>query len=51
MNITNVGVVGAGVMGRGVAHALAQAGFAVSLVDVSDEVLNDAKKLLIALQR
>ncbi|MEN3329684.1 MAG: 3-hydroxybutyryl-CoA dehydrogenase [Acidobacteriota bacterium] len=44
MNITNVGVVGAGVMGRGVAHALAQAGFAVSLVDVSDEVLSNAKR-------
>jgi len=44
MNITNVGVVGAGVMGRGVAHALAQAGFAVSLVDVSDEVLSSAKR-------
>lgn len=44
MKITNVGVVGAGVMGTGVAHALAQADFTVFLLDVSDEVLLKARK-------
>jgi 3-hydroxybutyryl-CoA dehydrogenase len=38
-----VGVVGAGVMGVGVAQSLAQAGHRVLLVDVSDEVLARAR--------
>jgi 3-hydroxybutyryl-CoA dehydrogenase len=41
--IERVGVIGAGVMGRGVAHALAQAGLQVVLTDVSDEVLDAAR--------
>ena len=37
--INTVGVVGAGVMGRGVAQAAAQKGMSVVLLDVSDEIL------------
>lgn len=44
MNIQTVGVVGAGVMGSGVAQNLAQAGLRVLLLDVSSEVLQRAKK-------
>ena len=43
MKIQIVGVVGAGVMGRGVAQALAQTGHQVILVDLSDEILASAK--------
>ena len=44
MSIQTVGVVGAGVMGRGVAQALAQTGHQVILLDISDEILESAKK-------
>lgn len=44
MDIQTVGVVGAGVMGIGVAQNLAQAGLRVLLLDVSSEVLQRAKK-------
>src|SRR5262245_26585674 len=43
MEIRTVGVVGAGVMGTGVAQSLAQAGLGVVLIDVSDEVLKRAR--------
>ncbi|HZN76755.1 MAG TPA: 3-hydroxyacyl-CoA dehydrogenase family protein [Micromonosporaceae bacterium] len=42
--INDVGVVGAGVIGTGVAQALAQAGFGVILVDRTDDVLAAAEK-------
>lgn len=38
----NVCVIGAGTMGNGIAHVFAQHGFAVTLVDVSQEQLNKA---------
>ena len=38
-----VGVVGAGVMGRGVAQTLAQAGFEVCLVDLAQDILDAAR--------
>ncbi|RJO71035.1 3-hydroxybutyryl-CoA dehydrogenase [Nocardia panacis] len=41
-----VGVIGAGVMGRGVTIALRQAGFEVVLVDISDEILKTASTRL-----
>lgn len=44
MNIQIVGVVGAGVMGIGVAQNLAQTGHQVILIDVSDEILERAKQ-------
>lgn len=47
MNIRTVGVVGAGVMGTGVAQDLAQAGYKVVLIDVSDEILARAKQTII----
>jgi len=38
----NVCVIGAGTMGNGIAHVFAQYGFSVSLVDVSQDQLNNA---------
>ncbi|MFF0885066.1 3-hydroxyacyl-CoA dehydrogenase family protein [Streptomyces sp. NPDC003456] len=46
MEFTTVGVVGAGVMGVGVAQNLAQTGHRVVLVDVSDDVLDSARREL-----
>ncbi len=43
MEIKTVGVVGAGVMGVGVAQNLAQTGHRALLVDVSDEILDRAR--------
>ncbi|MEH1791677.1 MULTISPECIES: 3-hydroxyacyl-CoA dehydrogenase family protein [unclassified Nostoc] len=43
MNIQTVGVVGAGVMGIGVAQNLAQTGHQVILVDISENTLDKAK--------
>ena len=43
MKIESVGVIGAGVMGVGVAQNLAQTGYHVVLVDVSDEILSQAR--------
>lgn len=39
-----IGVVGAGVMGRGVSQVFAQAGYEVRLIDLYDNVLADAKQ-------
>lgn len=41
-----VGVIGAGVMGKGVAQSLAQSRHNVVLIDVSDEVLDQARTAL-----
>lgn len=38
----NIAVIGSGTMGNGIAHVFAQHGFAVSLIDVSEEALNKA---------
>jgi 3-hydroxybutyryl-CoA dehydrogenase len=43
MNIKTVGVVGAGVMGSGVAQNLAQTGHNVKLLDISESVLEQAR--------
>jgi 3-hydroxybutyryl-CoA dehydrogenase len=42
--LKTIGVVGAGVMGRGLAQDLAQHGYRVLLIDVDDKTLLDAKK-------
>ncbi len=42
MNIKNVAVIGAGTMGNGIAHVFAQAGFAVTLIDVNAAQLEKA---------
>lgn len=47
MTIRTVGVIGAGVMGTGVAQGLAQAGYSVVLVDLSDEILAQAKQNIV----
>jgi len=47
MTIRTVGVVGAGVMGTGVAQSLAQAGYDVVLVDLSEEILARAQQTII----
>jgi 3-hydroxybutyryl-CoA dehydrogenase len=44
MEIETVGVIGAGVMGTGLAQALAQADFRVLLLDISSEVLGAARE-------
>lgn len=44
MNIQTVGVIGAGVMGAGVAQTLAQSGLQVILLDVSENILEHAKQ-------
>lgn len=44
MTDKQVGVIGAGVMGSGVAQNLAQKGFKVVLVDIADAALERAKK-------
>jgi len=43
MNFQVVGVIGAGVMGRSVSQDLAQTGHQVILIDVSDEILDQAR--------
>ncbi len=43
MDVQTVGVVGAGVMGIGVAQNLAQTGHQVLLVDISEDILDKAK--------
>ncbi|MDM9379448.1 3-hydroxyacyl-CoA dehydrogenase NAD-binding domain-containing protein [Chlorogloeopsis sp. ULAP01] len=43
MNIQTVGVIGAGVMGVGVAQNLAQTGHQVILIDISEDILDKAK--------
>lgn len=47
MNATRVGVVGAGVMGVGVAQSLAEHGHTVVLVDVDDHILAAARREII----
>jgi 3-hydroxybutyryl-CoA dehydrogenase len=42
MTITTIGLVGAGVMGRGLAETFARHGFSVVMIDVSDENLKNA---------
>ena len=44
MNIQTVGVIGAGVMGRGVAQNLAQTKHRVILIDISEQILSEAKR-------
>ena len=43
MKLETIGVIGAGVMGAGVAQNLAQSGFEVILIDISKSILDDAR--------
>ncbi|HET6541912.1 MAG TPA: 3-hydroxyacyl-CoA dehydrogenase NAD-binding domain-containing protein, partial [Chryseolinea sp.] len=40
--MNKVAVIGSGAMGNGIAHVFAQHGYKVSLVDISEDVLNKA---------
>jgi len=40
MEIKNVGVVGCGIMGSGIAQVCAQSGYRVIVTEINDEVLN-----------
>jgi 3-hydroxybutyryl-CoA dehydrogenase len=51
LDIGRVGVIGAGVMGQGVAQSLAQSGHQVVLIDVAQEVLDQAKEKIIQSHR
>lgn len=46
MDIKQVAVIGAGIMGRGVAEALAVAGIAVILIDREEDVLQQSREQL-----
>ncbi len=46
MEITTVGIVGAGQMGNGIAHVFALAGYEVLLTDISQDSLNSALDLI-----
>ena len=46
MDITTIGVVGAGTMGSGIAQVFAQAGFDVRLIDVSQPMLDRARSTI-----
>ncbi len=39
MNLQNIGVIGAGTMGNGIAQVCAVAGFNVTLIDISESAL------------
>ena len=41
-----ISVIGAGTMGNGIAHVFAQSGFAVNLIDISQEALDKARKTI-----
>ncbi|MBW8012052.1 MAG: 3-hydroxyacyl-CoA dehydrogenase family protein [Chloroflexi bacterium] len=43
MQINKIAVIGAGIMGHGIAHTYAQYGFNVVLVDTNDEILKQAR--------
>ena len=47
-NMKNITVIGSGTMGNGIAHAFAQHGFKVALVDVNEDALNRAMKTIAA---
>ena len=46
MTIQTIGVIGAGQMGNGIAHVMAQAGYQVLLTDISQDSLNAAVSLI-----
>jgi len=46
MNIEKVAVIGSGIMGRGIAHICAMAGFQVGMHDVSNDLLEKSLKII-----
>ena len=52
MEFKEIGVLGAGIMGSGIAQVAAQSGFSVSMVDIEDDALKDGmEKIKRSLQR
>ncbi|MEO0677319.1 MAG: 3-hydroxybutyryl-CoA dehydrogenase [Pseudomonadota bacterium] len=43
MDVTSIGVIGAGQMGNGIAHVMALAGYEVRLSDVNEDALSEAR--------
>ena len=41
-----IAVIGAGTMGLGIAHIMAQYGINVSLIDLNEKILNESKKII-----
>ena len=41
-----IAVIGAGTMGLGIAHIMAQYGLNVSLIDLNEKILNKSKKII-----
>ncbi|MEW6275429.1 MAG: 3-hydroxyacyl-CoA dehydrogenase [Bacillota bacterium] len=46
MEIQKIAVIGAGIMGQGIAHVCALGGFSVNLNDISEEILEQAKTII-----
>ena len=46
MKIKEIGIIGSGQMGGGIAHVSALAGFDVKLLDINNELLEKAKVLI-----
>lgn len=47
MNIRKVGIIGAGVMGQGIAQNLSASNFEVILLDISDEILDQSRQSML----
>lgn len=45
-SISNISVIGAGTMGNGIAHVFAMNGYPVNLIDISEEALTSALKMI-----
>ena len=41
-----IAVIGAGTMGLGIAHIMAQYGLKISLIDLNEKILNESKKII-----
>lgn len=51
MNIKNIAVIGAGVMGQGVAYQFAKYGYNIFLIDLSEDILENARKNIRNIER
>jgi 3-hydroxybutyryl-CoA dehydrogenase len=49
--INKIGVIGAGVMGQGIAQNLATSNFEVILLDISDEILDQSRQNMLSNMR
>lgn len=51
MEIKNIAVIGAGVMGQGVAYQFAKYAYRITLIDISEEILTGARKSIRNIER